>query len=516
MKRDKMARKPEFGLFEALLQAKKSFGKSFKIVEDQDRKPLDYNTFILGTLALSQVIKRHIGQGERVGIMLPTAVGGAITFFALHALKRVPVMINFTAGQGNIKSAIDTAQVKVVLTARKFILNAKLEYLAEHMGQYVKLVYLEDLRDQMTAADKAFAVAASTLPDLLIPKAKPSDIGVILFTSGSFGLPRGVVLTHANLIANTNQVHQHIELSRDWTLFCPLPIFHSMGMIAGIILPILTGIKTFLYPSPLHIKQIPPLLKSTKASVFFATDTFLNQYAKVAEKDDFSTLEFIVCGAEKVREETRTLFKTDFGVTLIEGYGVTETSPVLALNTPLDNRPGLVGKVLPDIQTRIDAVDGINDGGRLFVKGPNIMAGYIDPNAPDLIETPPDGWHDTGDIVSIDNDGYIKILGRAKRFAKIAGEMVSLTAVERIAEQVWPENRHAVVAIKDDKKGERLVLITDYIGAEISPLADFAKKQGMPNLAVPRTILKLEMLPVLGSGKTDYVTLQRMAEAEAV
>ncbi|MBP2158300.1 MULTISPECIES: AMP-binding protein [Asticcacaulis] len=515
MKRELDARAFETPLFEALVEARQRYGGTKVIIEDQDRKPLDYNMFIAGSFALSRLLKRHIGAEQRVGLMLPTSMGGALSFWALHALGRAPVMINFTAGQANIKAAAQVSQIKTVITARRFIENAKLEELVEAMRGYVRIIYLDDIRKEITLTDKVYAFAASKLPRLFAKKTTPDDIGVILFTSGSFGSPRGVVLSQRNLVANVRQIQAHIALKPEWVAFNPMPIFHSLGLTGGVILPLLAGLRSFQYPSPLHVKQIPPLLRESKASLLFATDTFINQYARQAEPDDFKSLEFVVCGAEKVRNETHELFKTQFGgVPILEGYGVTECSPVVAVNYPDDNHYGTVGPVLPGIETRLDAVEGIKEGGRLFVKGPNVMAGYINPENPNVIEAPKDGWHDTGDIVTFDDSGFIKILGRAKRFAKIAGEMVSLTAVERLAEEVWPDNRHAVVAVSDDKKGERLVLITDNTEADMSRLTNWAKENGTPALAIPKKILKVEAVPVLGSGKTDYVALQKLAEVE--
>ncbi len=502
-------------LFEALIAAKHKFGATKIIIEDQDRKPMNYSEFITAAFALSSLLKRHIGEDKRIGLMLPTSLGGALTFWGMHVLGRAPVMINFTAGQANIKAAAQVSGIKTVITSRRFVEQAKLEDLAEAMKGYVRLVYLDDIRKDLNWKDKAYAVVASQAPLLFAKKSTPDDIGVILFTSGSFGSPRGVVLSQRNLVANTRQIEAHIDLKPEWVCFNPMPIFHSLGLTGGIVLPLLTGMRSFQYPSPLHVKQIPGLLKSTKASLLFSTDTFVNQYARSADPDDFKTLEFVVCGAEKVREETHALFKTQFGgVPIVEGYGVTECSPVVAVNFPDDNHYGTVGKLLPGIEARLDPVDGIKEGGRLFLKGPNIMAGYLNPESPDVIEAPKDGWHDTGDIVKFDDAGFVKILGRAKRFAKIGGEMVSLTAVERLAEEVWPENRHAVVAIADDKKGERLVLFTDNGDADMTRLAKWAKDHGTPALAIPKKILKVEAVPVLGSGKTDYVTLQKMAEIE--
>ena len=509
--------KPEaarVSLFQALAKAQSKFGAGKIIIEDQERKPMTYGLFITAVFALSRLLKRHLGEERRVGLMLPTSLGGAVTFWALHAIGKTPVMINFTAGQANVKAAADVSGITTVITSRRFVQQAKLEELVDAMRGYVRIIMLDDIRKEVTLADKAFALVASKLPALFAAKADPDDTGVILFTSGSFGSPRGVVLTQANLVANVRQIEAHIDLKPDWVCFNPMPIFHSLGLTGGIILPLIAGLKSFQYPSPLHVKQIPGLLRESRASLLFSTDTFVNQYARQAEPDDFKTLQFVVCGAEKVRAETHEIFRTQFGgVPIVEGYGVTECSPVVAVNYPDDNHYGTVGRPLPGIELRLDPVEGIKDGGRLFVRGPNVMAGYLNPGSPDAIEAPKDGWHDTGDIVNVDEGGWIRILGRAKRFAKIAGEMVSLTAVERIAEEVWPDNRHAVVAISDDKKGERLILFTDNAGADVSALSEWAKEHGTPALAIPKKIMKIEAVPVLGSGKTDYVTLQKLAEA---
>ncbi|WAC48928.1 AMP-binding protein [Asticcacaulis sp. SL142] len=515
MERSFNAEDASASLFDALIKAKSTMGAERVIIEDQERQPITYKELFRRTFALARLISKHIGSEPRTGLMLPTSIGGAMSFFALHANGTTPVMINFTSGQANIKAAVNLTRLTTILTSRRFVEQAKLDELIEAIQGYVKVVYLDDLRKKVTLDIKAYALWGSLFPKLAAHKAKPSDPGVILFTSGSFGSPRGVVLSQSNLTSNVAQLDCHIDIKRDWIAFNPMPIFHSLGLTGGVLMPLLLGLRSFQYPSPLHVKQIPSLIKETQASLFFSTDTFLNQYARTAEPDAFESLDFIVCGAEKVREETHQLFKTQFGgAEILEGYGVTESSPVVAVNNPAHNRHGTVGQLLPGMSYRLDPVDGIAVGGRLFIKGPNIMAGYLNEANPDIIEAPMDGWHDTGDIVNIDDEGYIHILGRVKRFAKIAGEMVSLTAVERIAEVVWPQNRHAVVAVADDKKGERLVLITDHSTADIATLTDWAKENGAPVLAIPKKILKVNEVPVLGSGKTDYVTLQRLADIE--
>jgi acyl-[acyl-carrier-protein]-phospholipid O-acyltransferase/long-chain-fatty-acid--[acyl-carrier-protein] ligase len=445
--------------------------------------------------------------------MLPSSAGGVVTFFALHAIGRVPTMLNFTAGIRNLKAACELAGVKRVLTAHRFVEQGKLHDLIDALETMATVIYLEEVRETVGVADKAYAAAAGAFPKPFAAKTRPSDPGVILFTSGSFGAPRGVVLSQENLVANVRQVEAHIALDPDWVMFNPLPIFHCFGLTGGVLLPILSGMKAFQYPSPLHIKQIPPLVKDTRASILLATDTFVNQYARAAEPGELSGLSFVVCGAEKVRDETHNLVADRFGdVPLLEGYGATEASPVIAVNTPQDNRRGTVGGLLPGMEVRLEPVEGIPEGGRLYVRGPNIMAGYL--TASGGIERPPNGWHDTGDVVSISDDDWLKILGRVKRFAKVGGEMISLTAAEDLASTLWPDCRHAVVAAPDSKKGERLVLVTDRRDAESGPLLAHAQAVGAPEIAVPRKIIRVPEIPVLGSGKTDYVALQRIVDAD--
>jgi acyl-[acyl-carrier-protein]-phospholipid O-acyltransferase/long-chain-fatty-acid--[acyl-carrier-protein] ligase len=507
------AQQAQVSIFEALADARQTYGAKKPILEDQERKPLTYTDLIRASFALGRKIAAFTKPGERVGVLLPSSAGGVVTFFALHAIGRVPTMLNFTAGIRNLKAACELAGVRRVLTSHRFVEQGKLHDLIDALETLATITYLEDVRETVGAADKLYAAAAGAFPKRFMAKTKPSDAGVILFTSGSFGAPRGVVLSQANLLSNVGQVAAHIELDPAWVMFNPLPIFHCFGLTGGVLLPILTGMKAFQYPSPLHIKQIPPLVKDSKASILLATDTFVNQYARSAEPGELSGLEFVVCGAEKVRDETHNLVAERFGpVPLLEGYGATEASPVIAVNKPTDNRRGTVGGLLPGLEVRLEPVDGIPGGGRLYVRGPNVMAGYLTPDGG--IEQPRDGWHDTGDVVAVSDDGWLRILGRVKRFAKVGGEMVSLTAAEDLASSVWPDCRHAVVAVPDSKKGERLVLVTDRRDAETAPLVNHAQSIGAPEIAVPRKIIRVPEIPLLGTGKTDYVALQRIVDAE--
>jgi len=502
-------------LFDALVGAARRYGAGKPILEDQERRPLTYTDLIRASFALGRKLAARTQRAERVGVFLPSSAGAVVTFFALTAFGRIPAMLNFTAGIRNLRAAVKIAGVRSVLTSRRFVEQGKLHDEIDALEAQCAIIYLEDVRKTVTTPDRLFALAAGFFPERVRFPAKPSDAAVILFTSGSFGAPRGVVLSHANIVANVGQIAAHIPLDPDWVMFNPLPVFHCFGLTGGVMLPLLNGMRAFQYPSPLHVKLIPPLIRDSHASILLATDTFLNQYARAADPGDLTGLKFIVCGAEKVREETHNLIAERFGpIPVLEGYGATEASPVIAVNKPTDNRRGTVGGILPGVETRLELVAGIARGARLLVRGPNIMAGYL--NAAGELEPPPGGWHDTGDVVEITADGWISILGRVKRFAKIGGEMVSLTAAEGLAAALWPGARHAVISMPDARKGERLVLVTDQPDADTARLLAHAHAIGASELAVPRRIVRAPDIPVLGTGKTDYVAVQRLAEAEAL
>ena len=498
-------------LFEALLRARDAKGGKYPILEDHERKVLSYDDIVRGAFALGGKIESLVRKSETAGILLPTGVGCTVVFFACHAAGRTPAMLNFTAGAMNLKAACQAANVRKILTSRRFIQMARLEALEAELSKFATLIYLEDVREKVDFGDKLVALVKGFFPRFFAAKANPDDTGVILFTSGSYGTPKGAVLSHSNIVANVEQAHAHIPFDPKWSFFCPLPMFHCFGLTGGVLLPIFTGHKTFLFPSPLQVKEIPKLIKDTGANVFFATDTFAQQYARNAADGDLSSIEIMVCGAERVKDETREVYKRRFDIEVLEGYGATEASPVIAVNAPLHNKHGTVGQFLPGLEWRLEPVPGIEGGQKLYVRGPNVMRGYLDPTKPFGIDLLPDGWHDTGDVVDVDADGYVTILGRVKRFAKIGGEMVSLNAVESYAAHVWPDNLHAAVALPDSRKGERIILFTDRSDASTDALQAWCKQHGASELAAPKRIVAIDSIPVLGSGKTDYVVLQRMA-----
>jgi len=498
-------------LFEALLRAREAKGGKHKILEDHERRVLSYDDIVRAAFALGGKLDTLIKRRETAGVMLPTGVGCTVTFFALHAIGRTPAMLNFTAGAMNLRSACEAANVRKILTSRLFIKKAGLEDLAADLAKFTQLIYLEDVRKKIDIGDKIIALVKGAFPRVFMAKGSPDDTGVILFTSGSYGTPKGAVLSHANIVANVEQAYAHVPFEPHWSFFSPLPMFHCFGLTGGAMLPILTGHKCFLFPSPLMVKEIPKLVRDTGANVFLATDTFAQQYSRNSADGDLSSIELMVCGAERVKEETRELYKRRFDVEIIEGYGATEASPVIAVNQPATNRHGTVGQFLPGMEWRLEPVPGIEGGQKLYVRGPNVMRGYLDPTKPFGIDLLPQGWHDTGDVVAVDPEGFITILGRVKRFAKVGGEMVSLNAVEAYAASVWPDHTHAAVALPDSRKGERIILFTDRASAKAEELQAWCKTHGATELAVPKRIVVIDEIPVLGSGKTDYVILQRMA-----
>ena len=498
-------------LWTALLDAAARHGAATPIVEDIARTPLTYGRMILGAAVLGRRLAQEAAAGEHVGLMLPNANATVVTFMALQAHGRVPAMLNFSAGAEGMLAACTAAQVRTVLSSRAFIERGKLGATVARMEHQVRFVWLEDVRAGLGRMDKLRgwlqARQPRRLPGARIPPASPA---VILFTSGSEGAPKGVVLSHQNLVANIAQVAAVVDFNAADRVFNAMPMFHSFGLTGGTLLPLLSGVRTFYYPSPLHYRIVPELIYDTDSTIAFGTDTFLTGWARFAHPYDFYAMRYIFSGAEKVRDETRRLYAERFGVRVLEGYGATETAPVLALNTPMHNQVGAAGRLLPGITHRLDPVPGIEHGGRLVVQGPNVMLGYLRHTAPGVLEPLEGGWYDTGDICSVDAQGFVTILARAKRFAKIAGEMVSMPAAEALASALWPGASHAVVAVPDPRKGEALVLLTTQKDAATAPLLTYARERGTAEIAVPRTIRWVESLPLLGTGKVDYVAATRL------
>jgi acyl-[acyl-carrier-protein]-phospholipid O-acyltransferase / long-chain-fatty-acid--[acyl-carrier-protein] ligase len=481
-------------------------GLSQIAVQDPLSGALTLRMFRIGVGVLARKLALISTPGETVGVMLPNANGAAVTFMALQAAGRVPAMLNFTAGAHNLVAACETAKINTVLTSRAFVDKGNLAPVVEALSAVARIVWLEDVRESATRMDK---LRAALTAGRALEQREPDEPAVVLFTSGSEGVPKGVALSHANILANIAQIDARFDMTMTDVVFNPLPIFHAFGLTGGLLLGLIGSMRVFLYPTPLHYRQIPELIYGNNATVLLGADTFLAGYARSANSYDFRSLRYVIAGAEPVKAETRRIYMEKFGLRILEGYGVTEGSPVLAVNTPMFNKIGTVGKLLPFVERRLEHVPGIDEGGRLLVSGPNIMIGYFRADNPGELERPLGGWHDTGDIVAIDAEGFVAIKGRAKRFAKIAGELISLGAVEDLVSGLWPDDVVAVVAAPDPKKGERVILATAKPGATKLEVQTWMKIKGASALMVPDSVVVLEAIPLLGSGKTDYIALAK-------
>ncbi|MCK9622258.1 MAG: AMP-binding protein [Methylobacter sp.] len=502
-------------IFASLLEARKIHGGKHRVANDMERKPLCYDDLITRSIIIGNVLKKTTAERENVGVFLPNSTKTLAVILGLQLYGRVPTMLNFSTGSAGMISACNTAQVKTVLTSRRFIEMAKLNDDAEHLGEQVQLVYLEDLAGRLSAWDKFQGLVQCKTANIWYKHTQysPDSPAVVLFTSGSEGMPKGVVLSHANILSNLKQLEARINFNARDVVLNFLPMFHSFGFTVGTMLPILHGMTTFFYPTPLHFAVIPEIAYETSATIMFGTNTFLAGYAKKAHAYDFFNMRYVVAGAEKLQETTRQLWMDKFGIRILEGYGVTETTPIVSVNTPIDYKSGTVGRFMPSMEYKLEPVDGIDDAGRLHLAGPNIMRGYLLPENPGKLVPPKsiygEGWHDTGDIVHVDNEGFLSIRGRSKRFAKVSGEMVSLTAVEQMATNAWPDAHHAVISLPDPKKGEQVILVTTQKQATLHDLA--AASKGVAHILMPKKILIVDAIPVMASGKTNYIAVAELA-----
>ncbi|MGD0191984.1 MAG: AMP-binding protein [Rhizomicrobium sp.] len=500
------AQKP---VFASLSEARRRFGGKQIALIDGDERAFTYDEIVRAALALGNALKKGTRYGESVGVMLPSGAGAVIAFFAVSAYGRVPAMLNFTAGASGLKSAVRTAQIKRIVTAHRFVELGKFEDLVKELSDGAEFVYLEEVRENLTLMDKAKAAIGQYVPRLVSSRPAHDVPAVILFTSGTEGDPKGVALSHLNLLSNVEQVRSHIALYPTDILFNPLPTFHCFGLTVGALMPLLLGIKVVFHPTPLQPHEIVKRIKRSGATILLSTDTFISQYARAGDQGDLNSLRLAVCGAERLRDETRALIRKKYSIELLEGYGVTETAPVIAANQPGANRSGTVGRMVQGMEARLDPVEGIPNAGRLVVRGPNVMLGYIKPDKPGVIVPPHGGWHDTGDVVSIDEDGFIAIKGRLKRFAKVGGETVSLAVVESCASALWPDYSHAAIVMPGERKGEEIVLVTTCPDAQRTDFAGWVSNHGVSELAIPRRFVRVESVPVLGTGKTDYTKVTK-------
>lgn len=510
---------PNISLFAQLMKAAKIHSKSGflkrpKFIEDITRVPNSYKDIIIKSFVLGKYFQKQTMPGEPVALLLPNSIAALCSFFGLTAYERVPVMLNFSVGAQNMVSMCKTAMVKKVITSLKFVKTAKLESAVEVMkANGVEVVYLESLAKKISLLNKIGAYVRYKLKR--VPhKDGGNKKAAILFTSGSEGAPKAVVLSHANILSNIKQMSSIETINITDTVFNALPMFHSFGLTVGTLFPVLEGSKLFLYPSPLHYRVVAEIVYEIGATIMFGTDTFFRGYGKIAHPFDFHNVRFMFGGAEAVKPDTRNMWMERLGIRVMEAYGSTECSPVVCANNRIFNRFGSIGKLLPAIEHRIVPVDGIEKGGELVVKGPNVMLGYIMPDSPGVLVPLEDGWYHTGDVVEIDEIGFVYIKDRIKRFAKIGGEMVSLNAVQEMVckayEWMGAEFQYGVVAIPHESKGEQIVLVTNNKQVTQEVIHDYIKNNGLSELYLPRLILFKDQLPVFATGKMDNVSLKKL------
>lgn len=502
-------------LYSGFLDAMAVHGRGRRVLEDMKQIEYSYGDLLGMILALGRAGEKITRPGEAVGLLLPNLAATLALMLGLSARGRVPAMLNYTAGAEGLRNACAAGRIGTVIGSRKFIETAKLETTLAGL-EGIRLVYLEDLAAGIGPLDKLRVLLNSRAPRWFEMPAKADDPAVVLFTSGSEGKPKGVVLSHRAILSNIAQIRAVIDLSVADKFLNALPLFHSFGLTGGSLLPLMSGASQFLYPSPLHYRVIPELAYDRNCTVLLGTGTFLGNYARFAHPYDFYRLRHVIAGAEKLSEAVRATWFEKFGIRILEGYGATETAPVISVNTPMAYRGGSVGQLLPGIEARLMPVPGIDQGGLLHVKGPNVMSGYYRFEKPGELEPPSSetgpGWYNTGDIVEIDSEGFLHIRGRVKRFAKVAGEMISLEVVEKLAVAASPMGQHGATTRADAQRGEAIILFTTDAALSKDRLQEAARAGGLPEIAVPREVRVVEALPLLGTGKVDHVTLKKMAE----
>jgi len=489
------------------------------ILEDATLQTLTYRKLMVGVDVLAHALRDKVSGGERVGLLLPNINATPVAILSLWSLGKVPAMLNFSSGIPTMLACAQLAGLKHIVTSRAFLERARLN-VDDFVKAGVRLIYLEDVRAGITGTRKFFTLLRHVFFGFPAfgSRLSANSSAVIVFTSGSEGVPKGVELTHGNILANIRQMLAVTDFTDRDRLFNCLPLFHSFGLTVGTLVPLVRGIYVFLYPSPLHYRTVPAVLYDRDCTIFISTNTFLNGYARKAHPYDFRSLRYLFAAAEKLQEATALTWSQKYGVRILEGYGATECSPCVSLNTPLEPRNGSVGRLMPGMEYKLEKVEGVDEGGRLFVRGPNVMKGYLnaDANAKFLAL---DGWYDTGDVVSVDAEGYLHIRGRLKRFAKVSGEMVSLSAVEDALAGAFPQHglrcQVAVITRPDEGKGEALIAVTNEPKLTLDEIRDVIKAKGLTNLSTPREIKTVKEIPKLGTGKVDHRGLQALMEAES-
>jgi acyl-[acyl-carrier-protein]-phospholipid O-acyltransferase/long-chain-fatty-acid--[acyl-carrier-protein] ligase len=507
------------------IQAAKRHWFSF-CMADTTGTELTYGKTLIGSLVLSRWIKQHCAAQSMVGVLLPASVGGSLANIAILLAGKVPVNLNFTAGSAAMASAVEQCSIQTILTSRVFLAKANLEKMDG-------MVLLEEMRkdfssmQKVSAAIKAFVLPASCLTHRYFKRQKPKDLATVIFSSGSTGAPKGVMLSHRNIVSNIEGIRQVIPFTSSDRIMGVLPLFHSFGFTGTLWLPLLAEFGVVYHPNPTDAKTIGETVQKFNATLLISTSTFFAGYLRRCTKEEFASLRYVIAGAEKLREPVVQGYREKYGITILEGYGCTELAPVVSVNIndvfhgnekQIGHKPGTVGHPLPGVAVKI--VDRDNDlplppgaEGLLLVKGPNLMLGYL--GQPLLTEqTLRHGWYVTGDIAVVDEDGFIRIVDRISRFSKIGGEMVPHTQVEETINAVLGSATAAVTALPDEQRGEKLVAFYAQNGISREELWDKLNQSDLPKLWIPKreNLYSIDSLPLLGSGKVDLRQIKAMAQ----
>jgi acyl-[acyl-carrier-protein]-phospholipid O-acyltransferase/long-chain-fatty-acid--[acyl-carrier-protein] ligase len=499
----------------AFIQAAKRRPSAF-CMADSTGQELTFARALTAAILLSRVIRRTTADQRYVGLLLPASVGGALANVATSLAGKVPVNLNFTAGHDAMAAAIERSGIVTILTARGFLSKAGIETLDG-------MVFVEDFLKAIPLMTKLrTALAVKVLPAALLARLyaadqREDDLATVIFSSGSTGVPKGVMLTHRNLLSNIDAAMQAFQLNDGDVMIGVLPFFHAFGFTATLWLPLVNAFGVAYHPNPMDAKTIGDLTARYRGTIIISTPTFYSSYVRKIQPEQFAHIRYAVVGAEKLRQPIAAAFKQRFGIDLIEGYGCTEMSPVVAVNMP-ERRPGSVGRPLPGVRARVvDPITGegplVGEEGMLLVSGPNRMLGYLDD--PDLTASVfHDDWYVTGDIATLDADGFIRITDRLSRFSKIAGEMVPHMKVEEEIQDLLGDSHTAtVVSVPDESRGERLIAF--YSDPDLTPAALWEKltATSLPRLWIPKRedLRLMESIPTLGSGKIDVQGLKRIA-----
>lgn len=489
---------------------------------DSTGRELTYGRALTAALLLAGAVRKRAADDAMVGLLLPASAGGALANLGVALAGKVSANLNFTAGKDGMNAAIEQCKIRMVITSKTFLTKAKLEAPAG-------AVYVEDLLKEFGGGAKLFALLKARLAPqaLLRPSAKPHDLATVIFSSGSTGVPKGIMLSHFNVISNCDAVLEVFDLDHRDRFLGVLPFFHSFGFMATIWLPVIAGCAAIYHPIPTDAKVVGELAEKYKCTFLLGTPTFCGAYARKCSREQFVSLRYVVVGAEKLRDSQRIEFQEAFGKELLEGYGCTELSPVVSFNTPdfvlgsekqTGNKHGTVGLPIPGVSARVtDPETGevlpIGSEGLLEIRGPNRMLGYLD--QPERTAAAfHDGWYITGDIAAIDEDGFIRITDRLARFSKIGGEMVPHLKIEEMVSSLTGGAPSAVAGIADDRKGERLVVL--YTAQDVAPDELWRRLSAteMPKLWIPKQseLYPVEALPVLGTGKLDLRGVRTKAQ----